>query len=388
MLIAVAFASFLLSLRLFGNFSLAIYSFILVALEWHILFFSLSGMETVLFSTLIILTLLVLDDKPSKKVGILCGLITLTGPEGSILFLLILANFIIKKAKPASFLSLLIPFIIIVSPMAIFNYIISGHILPNTFYAKHAYYAKGFWKFMGEAFNYFAFSHFVLLMPFFIISLWWQGKEILQKKIDRFSIIGLYFIGFIVAYGIFLPQLYTYGRYIVPLIPIFLILSLGVAWKLLRGWEFLRRWKVREVYILILIATFLYTSIKHSETYSYCVENITHLTVDIGKWLEQNTEQDAVIATHDIGAIPYFSKRYVIDTLGLGTPETIQFLRDEDGLLIYLKKRKVDYIVGYPFVYPKIVARQDVVPVFYKQLSGKVIAGCWHTMVVYKTLWH
>ncbi len=381
-LIAVAFASFFLSLKLFSNFSLAIYSAILVALEWHILFFSLSGMETVLFSSLIIFTLLALGDKPSKKVGILCGLVTLTRPEGSILFLLILANFIIKKAKSASFLSLLIPFIIVVAPVAIFNYTISGHILPNTFYAKHSYYTKDFWKFIGEVFNYFTLSHFGLLMPFFILSFWWQGKELLQKKIGRLSMIGLYFIGFIVAYGIFLPQLYTFGRYIVPLIPAFLILGLGVAWRVLK------KWRVQEVYILIVVATFLYTAIKHSETYAYCVENITHLTVDIGKWLNENTEANAVIATHDIGAIPYFSRRYVIDTLGLGTAETIQFLKDEDGLLLYLKKRKVDYIVGYPFVYPKIVARPDVVPVFYKQLSGKIVAGCWHTMVVYKTLWH
>jgi tetratricopeptide (TPR) repeat protein len=70
--------------------------------------------------------------------------------------------------------------------------------------------------------------------------------------------------------------------------------------------------------------------------------------VSAGKWLKNNTVESAVIATHDVGAIAFYSERKIIDIAGLITPELLEHLNDNmysEYLNNYLAKIKVDYIV-------------------------------------------
>jgi hypothetical protein len=48
-----------------------------------------------------------------------------------------------------------------------------------------------------------------------------------------------------------------------------------------------------------------------------------------GRWLERNTPPDAVVATPDIGAIGYYSRRRVVDLAGLITPAMVPHLERE-----------------------------------------------------------
>ncbi len=43
--------------------------------------------------------------------------------------------------------------------------------------------------------------------------------------------------------------------------------------------------------------------------------------MQVVRWLQENTEPDALIAAHDIGLITYFSGRKVLDLVGLTDPE-------------------------------------------------------------------
>ncbi len=55
------------------------------------------------------------------------------------------------------------------------------------------------------------------------------------------------------------------------------------------------------------------------------VQTIEAIQVAMGTWLRQNTSPDDRIAAGDVGAVKYFSERYVIDVVGLVTP----------GILLY-----------------------------------------------------
>jgi tetratricopeptide (TPR) repeat protein len=49
-----------------------------------------------------------------------------------------------------------------------------------------------------------------------------------------------------------------------------------------------------------------------------------------GRWLKQNTQPAAVIATHDVGAIAYYSERKIVDVAGLIHRDAIPHLHKPD----------------------------------------------------------
>lgn len=67
-----------------------------------------------------------------------------------------------------------------------------------------------------------------------------------------------------------------------------------------------------------------------------------------------NTDNEALIAAHDIGALGYFGQRNIIDLAGLITPEVVPFIRDEKQLAGYLDQKKVDYLICFPDWYPML----------------------------------
>jgi hypothetical protein len=83
------------------------------------------------------------------------------------------------------------------------------------------------------------------------------------------------------------------------------------------------------------------------------------------RWVAANTESQAIIAAHDIGALGYYGKRTLVDLAGLITPEVIPIIRDEVQLKAYLDSHQVDYLVTFPSWYPHLV--EGLQPLF---LSG------------------
>jgi 4-amino-4-deoxy-L-arabinose transferase-like glycosyltransferase len=54
--------------------------------------------------------------------------------------------------------------------------------------------------------------------------------------------------------------------------------------------------------------------------------------IPIGNYIRENTPADAIIATHDIGAVAYFSDRPVVDVIGLVTPDMMEFCHNHDRM--------------------------------------------------------
>jgi hypothetical protein len=83
--------------------------------------------------------------------------------------------------------------------------------------------------------------------------------------------------------------------------------------------------------------------------------------VDSAKWIAENIPAGATVAAHDIGALGYFDNHPLIDLAGLITPQVIPFIRDETRLTTYLNENGADYLVVFPWFYPKIVPDLEIV---------------------------
>ena len=340
---------------------------LVLILEWHLIWASASGMETLLFALVILLTLIwILKNAQKEKawlfIGLLIGIsvwirpdgITLLGPAG---LALIAGNPTQphKKLKQGLFLILgfTIPFIFYL----IFNQITSGSIWPNTFYAKQAEYAElrevPFLNRLGMQFSAPLAGVGIILLPGFIITF---NQAIRDKNWAVLSSI-FWFIGYLVIYAIRLPVTYQHGRYIIPAMPIFFLLGISgsTAWIVTHYQDhrmlprvLAKVWLISGVSILGLFW------ILGAKAYAEDIAIIESEMVTTAHWIRDNTPANALIAAHDIGALGYYSQRDIVDLAGLISPDVIPFIRDEERLQDYLDAQNVDYLMTFPSWYPSL----------------------------------
>jgi hypothetical protein len=119
--------------------------------------------------------------------------------------------------------------------------------------------------------------------------------------------------------------------------------------------------------------------------YGWAVQNINAMQVHLGRWVDTNLPRTARIAANDIGAIAYFSRREVIDLMGLVTPEIIPFRRrGEPGVMRYLKEACPQYVIIFPAWFPQIASSTETLePVYRVRLERNEVAGA-AEMVVYR----
>jgi len=82
--------------------------------------------------------------------------------------------------------------------------------------------------------------------------------------------------------------------------------------------------------------------------------------VAAAQWVSKNTETNAIIAAHDIGALGYYGERQLVDLAGLISPDVIPFIRDEEKLARFLNENNVEYLVTFPGWYEKLDSGKTV----------------------------
>jgi len=121
--------------------------------------------------------------------------------------------------------------------------------------------------------------------------------------------------------------------------------------------------------------------------YGWAVQNINAMQVHLGRWVDASVPKTARIAVNDIGAIAYFSRREVIDLMGLVTPEIIPYRRQgEEGVIRYLKEACPQYVIIFPAWFPRLAASTETLqPIYRVRLERNEVAGA-AEMVVYRLL--
>ncbi len=363
--------------------------------EWHLVWAAASGMETVLFvwlSILLVERFAAWSKTPSARqmfaLGIIGGLLTLTRPEGiglaGLVGLAFLADGFSRRKIPVARLAafgagVVLPLI----PYFAFNFITSGLIFPNTFYAKQREYAillnnVPLWKrWLSVAGVQFVGGQ-VLLLPGVIFGL---IQTFRQKKIALVVAAG-WWLAHISLYAIRLPVTYQHGRYEMSTLPWLMFFGVWGTAVLLKSNHRARWARVFSRAAMVSAgAAMVAFTLLGAQSYTNDVTFIDTEMVKTARWLNENTAPDAIIAAHDIGAIGYFSARPLVDLAGLVTPAVIPFIRDENALLAFSQARGARYLVTFPSWYPQMTAS---LPEIYRTNSAWAIAHHHDNMTVFK----
>ncbi|WP_303774285.1 hypothetical protein [Anaerolinea thermophila] len=361
---------------------------LLIGMEWHLLWAALSGMETALMAVLVLTVLWLMGAfQPWWGVmGILIGVgiwirpdaITLTAP----VLLMWLWKFSRREVQWIQAGKFLAGFLILFVPYIAFNWLISGSVFPNTFYAKQAEYALLYeisvWVRFLRSFGVMLVGAGGLLLPGFVWGIFLAFRE---KRI-AYLLTSAWVIGYVALYALRLPVTYQHGRYLMPAMPVYFVLALMGTVQLVRGLS-LRRWGwiISRVWIGSIAGVTLGFVFLGAQAYATDVAIIETEMVETAQWVQQNTPSDALIAVHDIGAIGYFSQRKLVDLAGLVSPEVIPFIRDETRLREFLDGQQVDYLVTFPGWYEHLT---DGKPVVYQSRGKFAPQAGGENMTVYR----
>lgn len=135
---------------------------------------------------------------------------------------------------------------------------------------------------------------------------------------------------------------------------------------------------------LVLAATAL---VPAATRYGWAVQNINAMQVHLGHWVDAQLPKSARIALNDIGAIAFFSRREVIDLMGLVTPQIIPYRRrGESGVMDFVSETCPEYVIIFPAWFPRLAAsRETLQPIYQVRLQRNEVAGA-AEMVVYRLL--
>jgi arabinofuranosyltransferase len=384
---------------------------LLCALEWHLTWAAFSGMETILFTWLVLLTMnlqLAICSSPFAirhslfaVAGIVAGLLTLTRPEGLLLAGLVGLALLWRAWREARWQGVLavagygLTFAVVISPWLAFNLYVSEQPFPNTFYAKqaeyHALLSLPLWTRLARVFLPTVVGAQCLLIPGFLYAAFriLRSPSRPTRHATRDTSL-IWWLITVLVYALRLPVNYQHGRYLIPTIPILVILGSWGILGLLRldSHRVIVRALSRAVSIAVLILLFTFWVIG-ARAYAADVGFIEGEMVAVAHWLEANTPSDALIAVHDIGAVGYLVDRPLLDLAGLITPEVVPFIADEVQLLAFMEEKGADYVVFFPDwspAYERMSQDPRLYPVYrtgYAWTSRQGHAN----MLVYKTRW-
>jgi arabinofuranosyltransferase len=338
----------LLFYKFLKNKYLAVVAIILFWTNTNVIHWSTLGLETIFYATLIFITFVFVDQRWWRRKGGLyllffIGLaISLTRPEGILyLIAIVLYLFFNEKFDRKKIIYLWLSWLLFLVALSIFRYFYFGNILPNTFWAKNfgitfadkiirgCYYVK---KWLWD---------FPYLTILFLFGLW-----TIRKTKTVFLVLT-----FLIAQGIFVVA--SAGsdwmpdyRHIIPALPIIIALNAMGLWQII---QLLNKSSVSPLIsnlLLLFLALIIviwqihsFYSVDHSSTWreDYCNKEGG---VTLGKWINQHAKPNAKIAARDIGALGFYSERYIIDLVGL----TDEHIAKTSG---YYSREKLD--VNYVF---------------------------------------
>jgi hypothetical protein len=380
-----------------------------VITEWHLTWAALSGMETMLFILLSVLLLLGVGRAWHPAwLGALGALLTDTRPEGILLVGLVAVAIVLgvggkqqmreAPVPPAScrcwgiagiFLSI---FALGVLPLLALNEVASAHLLPSTFYAKGSFYALGTTELQRLAGYTLGVLNFLVSSPLVglglpgTLYLLWQSRKSWGQSEGTFWLALGWMLALIGSYAVHLPVVYQNGRYLMPVLPLLLALGVVGTLRYLSAASF----RLLPVVLAVLALGLGILSIgRGASIYATNIRFINGYQVQTALWLRDHTRSGAVVATHDIGAIGYFSQRPVIDLGGLTQPELVPLLSNQQALVAYLKEQQVDYVVMFPdwFPPPRLLLQAIEPGQIYVAHDPAIAAIGGSDLVTYRTGW-
>lgn len=399
---------FRLGILIFKNRYKAFIPVIIAGINFSFSAYATGGLETQLQALLFIISFylyyLIIQDKFSfgkaLVIGIVFSLALFNRLDSAIMVVVLGVSFMIamyQKSTPLRkailfIVSTALPVVITLSIWFFWKLNYYGDILPNTFYAKAT--SGGFFNPFLHGIFYVCLFVFIYSLP--LIFLFFSG--LLQKIIKHSKGFSPLMYPQIALILIFLAYIIKVGgdfmefRFLVPLIPFFAILIYYVSTTFFSPKQ--------QVFLLLLIflSSFLHKYIFNPYWNGYGgIESIAmlqdHIDGEDDNWehigivLKENFQHSgAVIGVSPAGVIPYYSKLYTIDLLGLNDQWIARNGTDYKNIpghkkiatLDYLIERKVNFVIGHPLVInethiPKVRSQysKDFLSIIFPGLQNK-----------------
>ncbi|OQZ00046.1 MAG: hypothetical protein B6D41_00425 [Chloroflexi bacterium UTCFX4] len=339
----------------------ALVAALLTLCEWHMLWAALAGMETLGFTFLsLLLVYLSMRRGAAWQLGIVGGLLTFMRVEGILLFGLIwLWNF--RRFECRARAAMLVAFALPLAPLLWVNWSVGGSLLPVTWSSKilSVHQPQSGLNFLFE---------YAMMLLIGINLLWVPALLFLlyaprAKKIF-FSLPLLWVLALLLAYAVTFPVIFNQLRYMMPTLPWFILLGVAGTARLFQNNRAVG-WLQLGTSALFGVALALFGM----NVFAWNVQNINAQHILVGKWLRQNTPASARVAVADIGAMGYFSERYMLDLQGLATPEILPLLRAGVPLAPFVCAQQTQYMALFPETYTDVLRALGAVEIFNAHLD-------------------
>ena len=367
-LLVSALAMFRVAQRMFGHRTLSsLAAAAMISVEPRLIWVSLSGMETTLFIALLLAVTLFYIEKRPVLLGVSAGLLLWARPEALLMVGVLAADTFYhwsitrtagapRVSSPEGRPRRLVGSLVVVAAFGVayaaFNFALSGSLFPNTFAAKIKYYSSGGEGFPSQVLWFLSAEHMIVIAPFVVVGVLFVILALFKRRPTPLLIPLLWSSGMIVAYWWKLPYLYQYGRYLMPVLPFVFLLAIGGLEELL---EIVRartsllktentRRVVRAIAVLVIVGSTASAAWQRQDYYVETCRYITQRQVATAVWVRDHLPGDAIVATHDVGALAYYSGRRIVDMVGLISPEMIGHIGRIDKLLEYLRKQNVTHL--------------------------------------------
>jgi tetratricopeptide (TPR) repeat protein len=329
------------------NYYAIIATAILIADKW-MNFVSVSGMETTLFIFILLATAYFYRQRNAVLFAVFFSLIMWARPDG-IAFIGALAvdYFIVTRLSKSDrelrlftkndFIRIGITITIFLVLYFAMNLVLSGSLLPNTYNAKLTYYSPEFRSraefFKNEVWNYFIAGAYGIAMIGFLAGSVFALLGLLKKKYTPYLLYIMFVAALVFIYWYKLPYAHRFGRYMMPVIPFFILVSsMGFRDLFKIAASYMNSAKIASggiiITLLIILSYSLFNYADNKSNYAAECKYISDRQVAAAIWIKNNTNENDIIATHDVGAIGYYSDRKIVDVAGLVTPGLIDKISD------------------------------------------------------------
>jgi hypothetical protein len=295
-----------------------------------------------------------------------------------------------------------------IAPYLMWNYHVSGDLLPSTASAKQAEYA-GFreqWTLperYGRLLLPLLVSGLIMLLPGIVAGGYAIGQRVRRERHAILLLLPMIWVALhLSAYAIQLPAAYQHGRYVMPILPHLILYGVGGTFVILKAG---RRKPLQRVLSRSLAASAALVTLGFwgigAQQYGRDVRIINTEMVETAKWIKGNLPPDELLAVHDIGAVGYFAPRPIFDLAGLVSPEIVPVIRDDAARMQMMCERGAHYLMvfadqlpaepddphlGTDWEYDPDLGRDGVKPIFQTSTPYAVEAGG-SQMRVYRLNW-
>jgi len=363
-----------------------------VSLEWHLIWAAASGMETGLFTALVVWfwawlrrhdpALVGHRAQDGLLVGLWGGLLMLARPEGILalaaagIYGLLVHDAWWRRLGWGLLAGIGLGLVLV--PFLTANHLISGQWWPNTFYAKQMEYAALWQQPFLQRLSQQATAPLVGAQALLLPGLIYELVHEIRQRSDPVSLAPwLWVLLHLAAYAARLPVTYQHGRYAIPVIPLIVIYGSRGVLRLARPFApstltrvASRAWMVSLAVLFPLVAVAL-----GAPAYARDVRFIEREMVEAARWVRDHTSPDSVIAAHDIGALGYYASRPLVDLAGLVSPEVVPWMGDAEGLTAFILSHRAEYLIAFPRwsdAYTTMLASPHFCPVWNADQAGYV----------------